>query len=219
MANEKKKSLASVSFGEAQKILSKFRYKPRREWTKEDRITFKVCNFAVLSKKRLNKIFHSLKSFARLSDKSHYKYTELDIIILKELILDNLSACLEEFNIDVKIYKQTDVKKIQYHHNALKNENLRLQNEIKRLQFIIENYINETNLQKINDIKELLKIKLPTSNAIKSQRQQDLIDFDEENLKEFMKGWKTGKTSSEIRDQFKKENLDIKKTRKKRFKL
>ena len=126
---------------------------------------------------------------------------------------------MEEFNIDVKIYKQTDVKKIQYHHNALKNENLRLQNEIKRLQFIIENYINETNLQKINDIKELLKIKLPTSNAIKSERQQDLIDFDEENLKEFMKGWKTGKTSSEIRDQFKKENLDIKKSRKKRFKL
>ena len=43
--------------------------------------------------------------------------------------------------------------------------------------------------------------------------------FDEENLREFMKEWKTGKTSSEIRDQFKKENLDIKKSRKKRFKL
>ena len=40
-----------ISFAKAQSILRKFRYKPRSEWSQDDRILFKLCNFAVLSKK------------------------------------------------------------------------------------------------------------------------------------------------------------------------
>ena len=41
------------------------------------------------------------------------------------------------------------------------------------------------------------------------------IDFDEKNLKEFMEKWKTGHTTNEISNYFKKENLDISKSKKK----
>ena len=57
---------------------------------KRGKIFFKICNFVVLSKKRVNKIFSAINSFRKLSDKSHYNYNEFDIIQIKELILDNL---------------------------------------------------------------------------------------------------------------------------------
>ena len=41
----------SISFSKAKEILDKYRYKPRREWSKEERVFFKICNFIVLSKK------------------------------------------------------------------------------------------------------------------------------------------------------------------------
>ena len=86
-----------VSFEKAQKILKKFRYKPRREWTDDDRILFKLCNFAVLSKKRLNNVLLSIQSLSKLSHKSHYKYTEFDIKLIKELILENMEICFAKF--------------------------------------------------------------------------------------------------------------------------
>ena len=73
-----------ISFAKAQSILKKFRYKPRNEWSQEDRILFKLCNFSVLSKKRLNNVLTTLQRLAKLSDKSHYKYSELDIKLIKE---------------------------------------------------------------------------------------------------------------------------------------
>ena len=106
MAKKERPIQNTVSFGKAQEMLSKFRYKPRREWTKNDRLTFKICNFAVLSKKRLNKVFAAFDSIGKLSDKSHYKYSELDILILKELILENLNVCFQRFNLDIKIIKE-----------------------------------------------------------------------------------------------------------------
>ena len=48
-----------VSYSQAQKILQKFRYRPRNQWSEKDRLIFKICNFTVLSKKRLNKVMES----------------------------------------------------------------------------------------------------------------------------------------------------------------
>ena len=219
MAKKEKPIQNTVSFGKAQEMLSKFRYKPRREWTKNDRLTFKICNFAVLSKKRLNKVFAAFDSIGKLSDKSHYKYSELDILILKELILENLNVCFQRFNLDIKIIKEVDIQRIQDHLDNLKEENLRLENETKRLQFIIENYVRENKLEEIDNIKQLLKIKLPASQIVSKRKKQENLDFSEENLERFMESWKTGHTTVEISSQFKKENLEIGKTKKKRFKL
>ena len=69
----------SISFSKAKEVLDEYRYKPRREWSKEERFFFKICNFVVLSKKRVNKIFSAINSFGKLSDKSHYNYNEFDI--------------------------------------------------------------------------------------------------------------------------------------------
>ena len=60
-------------------------------------VFFKICNFVVLSKKRVNKIFSAINSFGKLSDKSHYNYNEFDIIQIKELILETLKAASKIF--------------------------------------------------------------------------------------------------------------------------
>ena len=95
-----------ISFAKAQSILRKFRYKPRSEWSQDDRILFKLCNFAVLSKKRLNNILTTIRRLAKLSDKSHYKYSELDIKLIKELILENLEICFKKFKQNINIIKR-----------------------------------------------------------------------------------------------------------------
>ena len=68
--------IPKISYAKAQSILQKFRYKPRREWSEEDRFLFKLCSFAVLSKKRLNNVLISIQKLSKLSDKSHYKYRQ-----------------------------------------------------------------------------------------------------------------------------------------------
>ena len=69
---------------------------------------------------------------SKLSDKSHYKYNELDIKLLKELILEKLDNCFEKFKHKISVIKESDLQKIKEHLNNIKNENLRLENEIKR---------------------------------------------------------------------------------------
>ena len=54
---DKKTQKNKLSFADAFTFLKKFRYKPRNEWTKEERTIFKICNFIVLSKKELTKHF------------------------------------------------------------------------------------------------------------------------------------------------------------------
>ena len=80
---DKKTQKHKLSFADAFTFLKKFRYKPRNEWTKEERTIFKICNFIVLSKKRINKTFLAFSSLAKLSDKSHYNYNEIDILKLR----------------------------------------------------------------------------------------------------------------------------------------
>lgn len=210
-------SLSKISFAKAQSVIKKFRYKPRKDWSKEDRTLFKLCNFAVLSKKRLNNILTSLQSLAKLSDKSHYKYSELDIKLIKELILENLEICFDKFKQNVNVIKESDIEKIQSHIKKLKDENLRLENEITRLNFIIENFVGESNITEIQGVQEILKKKIKSSKNKK--KKTDKLNFDKESVKEFIKKWNEGYTTFEITEGYKKIGVNLGQSKKRRYKL
>ena len=156
---DKKTQNNKLSFADAFTFLKKFRYKPRNEWTKEERTIFKICNFIVLSKKRINKTFLAFSSLAKLSDKSHYNYNEIDILKIKDLLLQNLEQTLQKFNKNIRLFKEEDINIVQEHLKKLKDENLRLENENRRLNFVITNYIRENELLKIDEVKEILSKK------------------------------------------------------------
>ena len=208
-----------VSFAKAQSILNKFRYKPRKQWSTEDRVLFKLCNFAVLSRKRLNQILLSLDKLSKLSDKSHYKYNESDIKLLKELILEKLDICFEKFKHKISIIKESDLKKIKEHLNSIKDENTRLENEIKRLNFIIENFIKEKEIQEISDVWEILNKKISKKRRSSKKQPEEKFSFDRENVKEFIKKWNQGHTTIEITESMKKVELNINKSKKKVYKI
>ena len=208
-----------VSFAKAQSVLNKFRYKPRKQWSNDDRVLFKLCNFAVLSRKRLNQILLSLDKLSKLSDKSHYKYNELDIKLLKELILEKLDICFEKFKHKISIIKESDLKKIKEHLNSIKDENTRLENEIKRLNFIIENFIKEKEIQEISDVLEILNKKISKKRRSSKKQPEEKFSFDRENVKEFIKKWNQGHTTVEITESMKKVELNINKSKKKVYKI
>ena len=208
-----------VSFAKAQSVLNKFRYKPRKQWSNDDRVLFKLCNFAVLSRKRLNQILLSLDKLSKLSDKSHYKYNELDIKLLKELILEKLDICFEKFKHKISIIKESDLKKIKEHLNSIKDENTRLENEIKRLNFIIENFIKEKEIQEISDVWEILNKKISKKRRSSKKQLEEKFSFDRENVKEFIKKWNQGHTTIEITESMKKVELNINKSKKKVYKI
>tara|TARA_B100000242_G_scaffold165860_1_gene118521 strand:- start:76 stop:720 length:645 start_codon:yes stop_codon:yes gene_type:complete len=208
-----------VSFAKAQSVLNKFRYKPRKQWSNDDRVLFKLCNFAVLSRKRLNQILLSLDKLSKLSDKSHYKYNELDIKLLKELILEKLDICFEKFKHKISIIKESDLKKIKEHLNSIKDENTRLENEIKRLNFIIENFIKEKEIQEISDVWEILNKKISKKRRSSKKQLEEKFSFDQESVKEFIKKWNQGHTTIEITESMKKVELNINKSKKKVYKI
>ena len=208
-----------VSFAKAQSVLNKFRYKPRKQWSDEDRVLFKLCNFAVLSRKRLNQILLSLDKLSKLSDKSHYKYNELDIKLLKELILEKLDNCFEKFKHKISVIKESDLKKIKEHLNNIKNENIRLENEIKRLNFIIENFIKEKEIQEIEDVWEILNKNIARKKMSRKKQLEEKLSFNQENIKEFIKKWNQGLTTTEITESLKKIELNINKSKKKTYRI
>ena len=57
--------------------------------------------------------------------------------------MEKLDNCFEKFKHKISVIKESDLQKIKEHLNNIKNENLRLENEIKRLNFIVENFIKE----------------------------------------------------------------------------
>ena len=193
-----KNSLTKISFADARRFLNDFRYKKRNTWSDEDRSFFKICNFIVLSRKRINKIFETFNSLEKLSNKSHYSYNANDINIMKGIILENLENKLKSFNKDLSIFKDTDIEKINNYLDSLKDENLRLENENKRLQFIIENFVTEKKLFEVRDIKDILNGK----NSVKIRGETTLkktsANFSKANIKKFLKLWNEGKTSIEI---------------------
>ena len=205
-----------VSFGEAFEYLKKFRYQSRKNWSKEQKSFFRICNFMVLSKKRINKVFSSLDSFSKLSDKSHYKYNQGDIHHIKELLLDNMERCFQKFDKKLNFYKHENITKIQEHLDKLRDENLRLTNENKRLNFVIGSYIAEKKLNDISEIQDILRDKPKKKNVTMSNK---INKIEKNNLKKFIEKWERGLTSLEINDQINSENLTIKREVKKKYKL
>ena len=187
----------NISFTDALKFLNKFRYK-KSGWSKNERTFFKVCNFIVLSRKRVNKIFEAFDSLEKLSNKSHYKYTENDINLLKGIILQNLENKLKTFNKDLTVFKDSDIEIFQNHLNELKEENLRLENENKRLQFIIENFVKEKEIFEIDNIKSLVSKNIPANRKLKTSLKNEKIKFSKENIKKFLELWSEGKSTIEI---------------------
>ena len=213
---DKKTQKNNLSFADAFTFLKKFRYKPRNEWTKDERTIFKICNFIVLSKKRINKTFLAFSSLGKLSDKSHYNYNEADITKIKDLLLQNLEENLQKFNKGIKLFKEEDINIVQEHLKKIKEENLRLENENKRLNFVITNYIKENELLKIDEIKEILNRKKIKEKFKKSQKTNTSR---EENMRKFIEKWKKGLTTFEINEEIVNENLSVKKELKKKVKL
>ena len=213
---QKKTQNNNLSFVDAFTFLKNFRYKPRNEWTKDERTIFKICNFIVLSKKRINKIFMGFSSLAKLSDKSHYNYNEVDIIKIKDLLLQNLEEALQKFNKKIKLYKEEDINTVQDHLIKIKEENLRLENENKRLNFVITNYIREDELLKIDKVKEILNTKNIEEKSKKSKKTNVPR---ERNMKKFIEKWSKGLTTFEINEEIVNENLIVKKELKKKVKL
>ena len=193
-----KNSLTKISFTDAQKFLNDFRYRKRNTWSDEDRSFFKICNFIVLSRKRINKIFEAFSALEKLSNKSHYSYNAIDINIIKGIILENLENKLKNFNKDLSIFKDTDIEKINNYLDSLKNENLRLENENKRLQFIIENFVVEKKLFEVQDIKDILTEKVSVKTKGETTLKRNNVNFSKANIKKFLKLWNEGKTSLEI---------------------
>ncbi len=213
---DKKTQKNNLSFADAFTFLKKFRYKPRNEWTKDERTIFKICNFIVLSKKRINKTFLAFSSLGKLSDKSHYNYNEADITKIKDLLLQNLEENLQKFNKGIKLFKEEDINIVQEHLKKIKEENLRLENENKRLNFVITNYIKENELLKIDEVKEILNRKKIKEKFKKSQKTNTSR---EENMRKFIEKWKKGLTTFEINEEIVNENLAVVKEVKKKVKL
>ena len=213
---DKKTLKNNLSFADAFTFLKKFRYKPRNEWTKDERTIFKICNFIVLSKKRINRIFLSFTSLAKLSDKSHYNYNEADIVKIKDLLLQSLEEVLQKFNKKIRLLKEQDINTIQEHLKKIKEENLRLENENKRLNFVITNYIRENELLEIEEVKEIINKKNIKEKFKKSQKTNIPR---ERNMKKFIEKWKKGLTTFEINEEITEESLAVKKELKKKIKL
>ena len=204
-----------ISFSKALEVLKKYRYRARREWSKEERVLFKICNFIVLSKKRINKIFEATSSFSKLSDKSHYNYSEYEILQIKELILENLERCFQKFNKKIRFLKESDIQDLFDHLNQLKEENIRLQKENERLQFLVENYLREEKLLNNKALRDIAKRKGVSKNKSKNED----IKLDKKSVKRFIEKWEKGMTSSEIVREIKEENLVLKNEKKKSFNL
>ena len=220
MKRGKKSSLQSISYFDAVKTLKEFRYKPRKEWTAQEKESFKICNFNVLSRKRLNKILDSIKSFGKLGDKSHYKYSEEDLILIKDLILGSLDFSFKKFSKNIEIISEEDLQVIQDRFERLNAENQRLRDEIK-------NYKDELEVHKRTyeekDKKSLKRIfsELDDSTEIKnkSKKLKRKILADKKNLKNASTNWKDGMTLDEIKNDFLKGNFNLVNTKKKKIKL
>ena len=217
MKRGKKSSLQSISYFDAVKTLKEFRYKPRKEWTAQEKESFKICNFNVLSRKRLNKILDSIKSFGKLGDKSHYKYSEEDLILIKDLILGSLDFSFKKFSKNIEIISEEDLQVIQDRFERLNAENQRLRDEIK-------NYKDELEVHKRTyeekDKKSLKRIfsELDDSTEInnKSKKLKRKVLADKKNLKNASTNWKDGMTLDEIKNDFLKGNFNLVNTKKKK---
>ena len=135
------------------------------------------------------------------------------------MILEKLDICFEKFKHKISVIKESDLQKIKEHLNSIKNENLRLENEIERLNFIIESFIKDKEIQNISDVWEILNKKISRSKASSKKKLEGKLSFNQENVKEFIKKWNQGHTTFEITESLRKIGLDINKSKKKIYKV
>jgi len=218
------KETKNISYFEAQKILGKLRYIPRREWSKSEKKVFKICNFNVLSRKRLNKILTNLKSFGKLNNKSHYTYYDEDIRLIKDMILENLEQILRKFSRNTSILKESDLEKMQEHFTLQQQENIRLKNENLRLQNELDEYRRVKGLGEIDTFKKILESTITSNskgkkNKLDQENNTKFRSISEKSLKTAISNWKEGMTLSEIKNEFLKENINLINTKKRKIKL
>ena len=137
---------------------------------------------------------------------------------MKGIILENLEVKLKNFNKNLSIFKDSDIEIFQNHLNELKEENLRLENENKRLQFIIENFVKEKEIFKIDNIKSLLNNSISSNKKLKTSLENEKLNFSKKNIRKFMELWSEGKTTHEIVNIY-KNKIGGRNQGKKKFKI
>ncbi|MAZ07129.1 MAG: hypothetical protein CMM99_01495 [Rickettsiales bacterium] len=220
MKKVRKSSLRNISYFDAVKTLKEFRYKPRKGWTNQEKESFKICNFNVLSRKRLNKILDSIKSFGKLGDKSHYKYSEEDLILIKDLILESLDFSFKKFSKKIEIISEDNLQIIQDRFERLNAENQRLRDEIRNYKDELEVHKKTYEEKDKKSLKRIFnEIDDNTEKNSESKKQKRKILADKNNLKNASTNWKDGMTLDEIKNDFLKDNLNLVNTKKKKIKL
>ena len=111
--------------------------------------------------------------------------------------------------------KDSDIQDLFDHLDKLKEENIRLQKENERLQFLIKNYLREEKFLNNKVLTDITKRKIINKNK---SRNED-VKLDKKSVKRFIEKWEKGMTSSEIVRELKAENLFLKNEKKKGFKL
>ena len=101
--------------------------------------------------------------------------------------------------------KENDIQKVGEHHQKLNDETLRLENENKRLNFIIESFIRESEIKEIRGVREILKKKLNKRTKNKRSSTNQGLIFNKDNLKDLLDMWNkviaemsTNSTTAEI---------------------
>ena len=112
--------------------------------------------------------------------------------------MEKLDTCFEKFKHKISVIKESDLQKIKEHLNSVKNENLRLENEIKRLNFIVETFIKEKEILEIGDVWEILNKRISRKKLSSKKQPEEKLSFNQENIKEFIKKWNQGHTTFEI---------------------
>ena len=115
----------------------------------------------------------------------------------------------------LRVLKESDIQDLFDHLDKLKEENIRLQKENERLQFLIKNYLREEKFLNNKVLTDIAKMKTIEKNKSKDQD----VKLDKKSVKRFIEKWEKGMTSSEIVKELKEENLFLKNEKKKSFKL
>ena len=147
-----------ISFFEAVQIIKEIRKKPRSHWTKKERFDYKKYNFQILSRKRINRIFESINSFKKLSNKSHYKYYSDELVFIRELLVSKLNETLSSFFKKLEIMNSEDILKIKSYLQKILSENDRLNRELSQYKKELSIYKKNSADEQDKFLKKIFKI-------------------------------------------------------------
>ena len=163
-------------------------------------------------------LLDSIKSFGRLGDKSHYKYSEEDLIIIKDLILENLDFSFKKFSKNIDVIKESDLQIIQDRFEELVIENQRLSDEIKNYKEELQVHKRSYDQKDRTSLKNIFqKVDLNIEKNKSSRKVKSSISS--EDIRKASSNWNKGMTIEEIKNEVLKKNLNLVNTNKKKFKL